>query len=224
MKPTDYTRYASSIDLLSHPDFDSNIQTLVTTVINTVPENNNLLDIGGGTGYVLRQIIEKRPDINAIMLEPSKEMFQLAHREPPQNTQIVNLTFQEAYKQLPQADNMLFCRSLYSFSGIIEDYPAIFKNIYNKLNAFGHLFILEPGKLYDIDNYEKHAKNYLRQINKASDTHWPVIRDALTRFNKGVQNGEFVLLDTQKLTSLAHQQGFNTKFINETIHVFRKAQ
>ncbi len=227
MKPSDYKDYAGTIDILSSPKINEDIDTLIKTVVSTLPMNASLLDIGGGTGSILSKILMERADVSAVMVEPSPDMFRIAEgtflEKNADQVHLIHSTFQEAYEALPVSDGCLFCRSLYSFSGDLNDYEVLFEDISTKLSAYGHLFILEPKQYYDIASCKQQIQHNIKNTSINFEQHWPIMKMAMQRFNDGVSTGEFMLFDENKLIRLANRHGFNTKFLNDTVYVFRKS-
>ena len=59
MKPEGYSSYAGTIDVFSAPTFNKHIAHLINLISEISPQKCSLLDIGGGTGSILRTILEK---------------------------------------------------------------------------------------------------------------------------------------------------------------------
>jgi SAM-dependent methyltransferase len=223
MKPDDYTTYAQTIDIFSKPSINRHIDQFINIVAEISPEDSSFLDIGGGTGYVLNRILENRIDITqAVLIEPSSEMFSLAKNNKSKSTKLINKTFIDSLNELPSFDNILLCRSLYSFSGDIQYYEVIFKAIVSKLAPYGLIFILEPNILYNIKEYEKQLEKKEGLPRDIFIRHWPILKQALQRFNQGIENAEFTLFTKDKLLKITEQFGFSPLIINEPIYVFRK--
>jgi len=107
----------------------------------------------------------------------------------------------------------------------LDDFLSLFSALADKLTSFGQLFILEPNsRLYDIASYHLGLKRRLSTDQlKELQHHWPVIEVALQRFNEGVQNNEFTLLQPEDLYHLADKSGFDKIFYRAPgIYGFRK--
>lgn len=222
MSPSDYRVYADTIDYFSNLDLNNELKKFIRVIVDNLPESNSLLDVGGGSAYILNKILDQRGDISSILVEPSEDMFNLATLNRKASTLLINKTFNDALPELPVMDNILFCRSLYSLSGNIDDYDEVFYTIAKKTNPYGYLFIMEPNSLYNVSSYKKEIIKNFKIPQRDFEYHWPIVEAAMNRFNEGVLNSEFTLFDGTKLEKIANRYNFNTKFINNTIYVFRK--
>ena len=202
MKPEDYTRiigYSKAMDLLFERGCSGELKTYCGIVSSMAPKGAALLDIGGGSGLVLKSILAKRPDLSATLLEPSQEMLALA-RSRSAHFSIIESTLQSANKKLllGKYDVITLCRSLYAlFDGEQTSTDAI-ETISSTLKPYGLLAIHEPAQPYDVTSFESQAKTCLNPP-EVFHQYWPAIRSALERFNEGVNGGEFTLYDATTL-------------------------
>lgn len=221
MKPTDYHNYAGSIDFLSSPQINPEIDFFIELLSKSLPQAARVGDVGGGTGYILARILEQRPDLTVTLIEPTTIMYQQAEVRLSGKAVLINATIRSALPGLQPLDAFIFCRSLYA----LDSFPSLFTALADKLTSFGQLFILEPNsRLYDIPSYHLGLERRLSPDQlKELQRHWPVIEAALQRFNEGVQNKEFTLFQPEDLYHLADKSGFDKNFYRAPgIYGFRK--
>ena len=210
VKPSDYESYSDSIDFLSIPRLSPEIEYFTLLVSQSLPPEALLVDVGGGTGYVLERILDQRPDLVATLIEPATPMFQRAESRLEGRVRLLNASVESVIGQLEPQGAFIFCRSLYA----LGNYDSLFSSLARKLKAYGQIFILEPNTgPYNIPAYRLELEKQLAPPNDQElQHHWPVIKAALQRFNTGLQNGEFTLFPPQDLEQMAHNHGFEQVF------------
>ncbi len=221
MKPTDYSDYANSIDFLSAPNVNPEIDCFIELLSKSLPQAAKIVDVGGGTGYIVTRILEQRPDLVVTLVEPAVVMYKKMESRLSGKATLINATIKTALPELQSQDAFVFCRSLYA----LDDYPSLFTALANALTAFGQLFILEPNTgSYDIPQYNLGLQRRLSPDQlKELEHHWPVIESALQRFNEGVENNEFTLFHPEDLQQLTDKSGFDRIFYRAPgIYGFRK--
>lgn len=136
---------------------------------------------------------------------------------------LLNTDIQEAFAKLDNQDAFIFCRSFYAYSGEIDEYKVLFLQLKKFLSVFGQLFIYEIDKTYNIPTYKKSIKEKLINHLDLFHQHWPILEDALLRFNDGIKNKEFTLFYRDLLEPLAYESGFELLYYNNlNIYYFRK--
>ena len=223
MKSNDYQQYALSIDFFSQPALNKRLHRFVELATRALRPSAKICDVGGGTGYLLEQILQQRKDLLATLIEPAQPMYRQAKARLASQATLMHATLDAALPTLECQDAFLFCRSLYAFSGNIEDYKALFFQLADNLNPFGQLFIFEISHMYDINTYKKNLEQDIRYEKELFNQHWPVLELALQRFNDGVNNGEFTLFSPHQLKALADETGFDLlHYSNPNLYCFRK--
>ncbi len=224
MNPDDYQQYALSIDFFSDPLFNEGLSRYISLITGSLLPASKICDVGGGTGYLLNLILKQRQDLVATLVEPSNPMFYRAESSlASSQVKLINATLQDALPRLEHQDAFLFCRSLYAFSGNINDYNSLFSQLTDKLSVFGQLFIYEISGFYDISLQKKILEKKLSHKKQKFKEHWPVLELALRRFNEGVENGEFTLFSRDKIEKIAHEAGFDLLYYSHPdLYCFRK--
>jgi len=110
MKPADYLNHAGSIDFLSSPQVNPEIDFFIELLSKSLPQAAQVADVGGGTGYILAQ----RPDLTATLIEPATIMHQQAEVRLSGKAVLINATIRSALPGLQPLDAFIFCRSLYA--------------------------------------------------------------------------------------------------------------
>ncbi|MCK5921908.1 MAG: methyltransferase domain-containing protein [Methylococcales bacterium] len=221
MKLADYLSYTGSIDFLSSPQVNPEIDFFIELLSKSLPQVARVVDVGGGTGYILARILKQRSDLTATLIEPATIMHQQAEVRLSGKAVLINATIKSALPDLQPLDAFIFCRSLYA----LDDFLSLFAALADKLTSFGQLFILEPNpRLYDIPSYHLGLERRLSPDQlKELQHHWPVIKAALQRFNEGVQNNEFTLFQPEGLHQIADKSGFDKIFYRAPgMYGFRK--
>jgi len=224
MKPSDYQDiygYAESLDLLNERDCSNDLGTFIELVSTTVPNGASILDIGGGSGYILARILDSRQDLAATLLEPSEPMLERA-RTRAAGFAILEGSLQDQSDKLEQYDAIILCRALYAMSTGHQQRQATIRLISRKLKPYGRLFIHEPDALYDIASFETRMKHCLDMPPDAFQSLWQTVKPALERFNTGVRAGEFTLYDAQMLDQTLLPEGFTLLTRNGRSHVYRR--
>ncbi|PKV63256.1 class I SAM-dependent methyltransferase [Pontibacter ramchanderi] len=77
---TNFNRIAPVYDGLSRLVFGNALRQAQTAHLALIPEQANVLLIGGGSGWLLEQVLRSRPKAKISYLEVSEKMLQLAQR------------------------------------------------------------------------------------------------------------------------------------------------
>lgn len=86
MHNTNFNRIAPVYDSLSRLVFGNSLRRAQTTHLALIPEQAKVLLIGGGSGWLLEQLLNCRPLVKVTYLEVSSNMLQLAQRRIKQQT------------------------------------------------------------------------------------------------------------------------------------------
>ena len=118
-------------------------------IVLTQEKDQKILDIGCGTGWLLRQIVKSREHITAIGIDISSNMIAAAKRAAAQEN-ITNLEFiqgnwEDIDLSILSGKNisMVFCTSVFHY---FIDPGIATKRMYESLSNGGHFFLLERDK------------------------------------------------------------------------------
>jgi ubiquinone/menaquinone biosynthesis C-methylase UbiE len=70
-----FDKIAKVYDLLAKMIFGNSIKKAQTHFINRIPEKATVLILGGGTGWILREILKQHTDCKFVYIEASKKML-----------------------------------------------------------------------------------------------------------------------------------------------------
>ena len=85
---SNFDRIAPFYDFLAKAVFGKSIRQSQVHFLHQLPEKGNLLVIGGGTGWILEEIIRIRPHLFIDYVEASKRMIQKSMKRPVKSANI----------------------------------------------------------------------------------------------------------------------------------------
>jgi SAM-dependent methyltransferase len=149
-------------DINSDPS--SFIEQDVNNVINLSKLGNNVLELGCGTGYFFKRLIEKKPTINYRGIDISEQQIK--------NCKIVNSKHQDLFSVvnwengLPfedeSFDTLLFLETI----GYTKNINNLLSECYRVLKPGGSLFTKHPGCINIKKDYYDEARNRLMVIDE----------------------------------------------------------
>ena len=83
MKSNDFNGVAKWYDQLASVVFGDAIKKAQVHFLNELPQEGKLLIIGGGTGWILNEIVRIRPKLKIDFVEASSKMIDLAKKQTP---------------------------------------------------------------------------------------------------------------------------------------------
>ena len=224
--------YSKVFNLFSNPivfpllgDFTKYLHGVITFKDNS---KNKLAvcDVGAGTGYFSKTLYDANPTIELTLIEPSLDMLKiLKKRYKDNNVCIVNKTWDKAVGEIDKQDIFIFQRSLYAFSGNIEDYKLIIQQVYSKLNKEGIVAVFEFDHKMDIKAMLQHLdqnQDNLQYDERPYQETRAIFAEHLERFNQGVDNGEFTLFSQKKMQEVFEAGGFIPVFRKDNYCFFKK--
>lgn len=76
----DYDKIAPYYDTLANMIFGKSIKMCQLEFLNLIPPNSKILIVGGGTGWIIKSVLEHTQSSSIIYLEKSKKMIDLAQK------------------------------------------------------------------------------------------------------------------------------------------------
>jgi demethylmenaquinone methyltransferase/2-methoxy-6-polyprenyl-1,4-benzoquinol methylase len=122
---------------------------LCRSAARAAPRGGRVLDLATGTGDVLFELAELRPDLELIGLDPSEGMLREARRKHMhlKRNQLKKLTFEQGDgRQLPYPDNSFDVVTISWGIRNIRPFMDGLKEIRRVLRPGGQLFVLESGQ------------------------------------------------------------------------------
>lgn len=95
MSESNFNRVAPVYDFLARLVFGAHLKKAQINFLNEINEGNNILVIGGGTGWILEELNKLNKQLKVVYVEPSAKMMALSKAR----TNISNLTIE--YIQTP---------------------------------------------------------------------------------------------------------------------------
>ena len=77
---SNFNLIAPVYDPLAHLVYGSNLTEAKKAFFPLIPSHANLLLMGGGTGYILNDLLEKNPTVQIDFVEPSRAMIRIAQK------------------------------------------------------------------------------------------------------------------------------------------------
>ena len=94
---------------------------LMDVAAEHLPRRATVVDVGGGTGLMAETLLDERNDLTITLVEPSKEMAEIADTRLESPHRVVRGTLDDALPDLDPPTAFLFNRSLYALHGRAED-------------------------------------------------------------------------------------------------------
>jgi ubiquinone/menaquinone biosynthesis C-methylase UbiE len=216
MKPTDYLEYSKIFDLFSDSNYFPAPTEFINILIQAIGDKPlKVCDIGAGTGLFSKKLYDACPNIELNLIEPSPDMNKLLTKrflpliQQNHPIHIHQLTCDQALKLLPHQDMFIFQRSLYAFSGNINDYYNLSDRLYQKINNEGIIAIFEIYEKMNISQMKKNIYNkskYVlpKQMNTTQniDQYWQQLKKSLITFNNNIDNNQFTLFSAALLETI----------------------
>ncbi|MFT7032647.1 MAG: ubiquinone/menaquinone biosynthesis C-methylase UbiE [Cyclobacteriaceae bacterium] len=96
MRSNDFDEIAPFYDRLARLIFRKSIKKAQTKYLHLIKPGSKILILGGGTGWILKEIIDRQPEVEITYVEKSTRMVELAKTAcPNHNIEFVNLPFEE---------------------------------------------------------------------------------------------------------------------------------
>jgi len=225
MKPDEYEDYAEVFDFFSRYMRPDHLPAFFEKVARLLPEGALLVDVGGGTGFYTRQLLDLRPDLRLTFVEPAPEMMAQARARLGDAPVFLEELFTQALPELGVQDVFLFCRSLYAFYGEHGAYQAMFDRLYHHVSPGGLLVIWEFNQRMDL---RREFKYYGAQTVSQPDVFeqflrkWPVLRKAMMAFNEKVEAGIYTLFGKGELDAILVEAGFSSVESDGNVYIYRK--
>ncbi|MBS1951921.1 MAG: hypothetical protein OJF59_001374 [Cytophagales bacterium] len=88
MEANDFDPVAKSYDRLARLVFGKSIMRAQKYFLNHTPDHANVLILGGGTGWLLKELLLIKPDVNVCYIEASLKMLSMAKEKVKGNRQV----------------------------------------------------------------------------------------------------------------------------------------
>ena len=96
MRSNDFDKVAPFYDRLARLIFRKSIKKAQMEYLHLIKPASKILILGGGTGWILKEIIDRQPEVEITYVEKSTRMVELAKTACPNcNIEFVNLAFEE---------------------------------------------------------------------------------------------------------------------------------
>lgn len=79
-KLNSFDRVAPFYDVLAHVVFAGNIKRSQLTFLDVIESGNSILIIGGGTGWIVKEIFKREPDVMITYVEGSAQMIEMTKK------------------------------------------------------------------------------------------------------------------------------------------------
>jgi tRNA (cmo5U34)-methyltransferase len=76
----DFNGIANVYDFLAGIVFGKSLKRAQTYFFSRIPENSNVLILGGGTGWIASELVKQRPSVKIVYVDASLEMISLARK------------------------------------------------------------------------------------------------------------------------------------------------
>lgn len=96
MRSNDFDKVAPFYDKLAGLIFGKVIKKAQTKYLHLIKPGSKILILGGGTGWILKEILDRQTEVEINYVEKSAQMIELAKTAcPNHNIEFVNLPFEE---------------------------------------------------------------------------------------------------------------------------------
>lgn len=96
MNSNDFDKVAPFYDRLAGLIFGKSIKKAQTEYLHLIKPDSKILILGGGTGWILKEIFDRKPEVEISYVEKSTQMIELAKTACPNyNVEFVSLPFEE---------------------------------------------------------------------------------------------------------------------------------
>jgi len=96
MNSNDFDKVAPFYDRLAGLIFGKSIKKAQTEYLHLIKPDSKILILGGGTGWILKEILTRQPEVEISYVEKSTQMIELAKTACPNyNVEFVSLPFEE---------------------------------------------------------------------------------------------------------------------------------
>ncbi|MDQ3535472.1 MAG: class I SAM-dependent methyltransferase [Bacteroidota bacterium] len=85
MKSNDFDSIASFYDILVRIVFQKSLFNSQLTYLKNIPSQAKVLIIGGGSGWIINEILKVKPDVEIIYIELSKKMLNISKSKIPES-------------------------------------------------------------------------------------------------------------------------------------------
>ncbi len=227
MKPETYSRYAAIFDTFSNERISPAVAEFTDLVAGYLAPGAAVADIGGGTAYFTRRLLEKVKGISLTFVEPSPEMMAIARTRLPADAVMLEKGVEEALAGMAPQNVFIFLRSLYSFYNDLESYRQLARRLSDKTLPHGLVAIFEmPGK-YEIAAIKEYFFNNVALLDLGEDdfdTAWLKLEPILEEYNRSIDDGIFTIFDRDQMVALFGEAGFELAYHNNvTTYIFRKS-
>lgn len=125
---THFDKSVKWYDWLSQLVFGSRLRDIERKLISHLPHSGTILWIGGGSGQILPEIMEARPDLRIVYLDTSENMVRIAKERMPASTdRVAFLTSETQFQDHMEEINavlLFFVLDLFNEEELAEMLPA----------------------------------------------------------------------------------------------------
>ncbi|GAB5525028.1 MAG: hypothetical protein Roseis2KO_29000 [Roseivirga sp.] len=104
-------------DTMAYIVFGNDLRRAQQTYLNRLPTEGRVLIIGGGTGWILKEVLRKSPELRVDYVEASEKMISLAKDKTPENNYVNFIHGTEVSIPMQQYDCIITNFFLDVFSG-----------------------------------------------------------------------------------------------------------
>ncbi len=142
MKSNDFDKVAHFYDRLASLVFGKSIRKAQTEYFDLIPPFSRLLIIGGGTGWILKEILDRQPEVSICYLEKSTRMIEKAkYKESDKKVQFINCPVEEWVTEIKF--DFIICNFFLDVFQKEKLDRQIMPKIKNKMAIGGKLFVAD---------------------------------------------------------------------------------
>lgn len=182
-------------DQLASLIFRNNIKKIQTSHLDVVKENMHVLILGGGTGWIITELLQHQPDITITYVEPSSKMIERSKKRLPLKIAHKVNFIKGTHKSIPPTEKYNIIVTNFVLDMLTEiELEEIAVLLYNQLSHKGYWLVCDF------------------QITVGKNELWQkILLKTMILF--------FRITTGYKFTELPHFQGlFNLPFLHKTKH------
>ena len=221
MKPEVYGEYAQVFD---HFYTDGRLFPaafgFVRNLAGLLSSGDQVVDVGGGTGFFAGHLLMWRPGLKLTFIEPSPEMAGRARARLPGTARFLEMPLDQAFHLVePGQRAVYFMRSFYAAAQSRDDYLALLAGVRQRLAAGGFLGIMDfSGPLELSLAWKERCRQVLvssPQEESAFDRRWRVLERVWERFNQGIADGTYFVFTLEEMHRMLTGAGFQRVWAKE---------
>jgi hypothetical protein len=189
-----YGEYSTVFDYFSDERFSPSNKYFIDFVAGLIGAKFKVCDVGGGTGCFSRKLLEQKPDLELLLVEPSESMLERARPRLGKRCVYMKNTLDQVIHALDKQDVFIFQRSFYHLHKDVDSYQRLIKRLYDLTNDHGFVCIQDVPPVYDLEALKKHVRDKHSELGLSVETFhekWPALETALRDYNQRVARNEY---------------------------------